>query len=239
MDDLPLLVEHFLARFNRDLRKNVAEVSSDALDLLTQYPWPGNVRELQSVLKQALLQTTGPVLLSDFLPNEFRGGSRPVLGDPASRDFHSIFPVSFVDDRLHAGSNGLYSESIAYVERILLARVLRYTECNQSRAAKILGIALRCLRSKIRLLGITINQAVNAQDEASADDRNTPAPGGSACTRDDSHGARDLQDRVVREVLVRCWPAKSRRRWLNSCSQFLFRAESNSGDIHVIINVIG
>ena len=178
VDDLPLLVEHFLARFNRELRKNVCDVSTDALELLTRYPWPGNVRELQSVLKQALLQTTGPVLLSDFLPNEVRGGSRPVLGDPANRDFHSNGLESFVDDRLHAGTSSLYGELIAYVERILLARVLRYTEGNQSRAAKILGITRGCLRSKIRLLGITINQAVSVQDEPSEADRYTPAPVG-------------------------------------------------------------
>jgi len=175
VEDLPLLVEHFLTRFNWELRKNVSDVSSDALDILTHYPWPGNVRELQSVLKQALLQTTGPVLLSDFLPNEVRGGSRPAPGDLGNGDFHSNGLESFVDDRLRAGTGGLYADSIAYVERILLARVLRYTDGNQSRAAKILGITRGCLRGKIRALGITINQAVSVQDEPSASDRCTPA----------------------------------------------------------------
>src|SRR5947209_1906478 len=68
LDDLPLLVGHFLHRFGREFGKAVHSAAPEALDLLRRHPWPGNVRELQSVVKQALLQTTGPVLLADFLP---------------------------------------------------------------------------------------------------------------------------------------------------------------------------
>ena len=66
--DLPLLVEHFVRRFSRELGKDVAQVTPEVLETLCRYPWPGNLRELQSVLKQAILRTTGPVLLPDFLP---------------------------------------------------------------------------------------------------------------------------------------------------------------------------
>ena len=74
-EDLPLLVDHFLKRFSPELGKEVVQVAPEALELLRRYPWPGNVRELQSVLKQALLQAQGPVLLADFLP----------AGGPAAR----------------------------------------------------------------------------------------------------------------------------------------------------------
>src|SRR5262249_50968317 len=67
-DDLPLLVQHYLHRFNRELGKTIKGVGPETLDCLRQYSWPGNVRELQSVLKQAMLQATGSVLLPDFLP---------------------------------------------------------------------------------------------------------------------------------------------------------------------------
>ncbi len=66
------LVEHFVRRFGRELGKDVRGVSPEAMELLRRYPWPGNVRELQSVIKQALLETTGPVVLPEFLPAAVR-----------------------------------------------------------------------------------------------------------------------------------------------------------------------
>src|SRR5262249_19643748 len=67
-DDLPVLVRHFLRRFSRELGREVQDVSPEALERLGGYSWPGNIRELQSVLKQALLQASGTVLLPAFLP---------------------------------------------------------------------------------------------------------------------------------------------------------------------------
>src|SRR5262249_47045153 len=65
---LPLLVQHFLRRFSRELGREVQEVAPEALERLRRYSWPGNVRELQSVLKQALLHSRGTTLLPTFLP---------------------------------------------------------------------------------------------------------------------------------------------------------------------------
>src|SRR4051794_14781452 len=70
--DLPLLAEHFVRRFSRELKKDVRGIAPEAMELLQSYRWPGNVRELQSVIKQALLQTTGPVVLPEFLPAVLR-----------------------------------------------------------------------------------------------------------------------------------------------------------------------
>jgi len=53
--DIPLLVEHFLAKFNERLRKHVVGVEPDAMELLVQYPWPGNIRELENVVERAVL----------------------------------------------------------------------------------------------------------------------------------------------------------------------------------------
>src|SRR6266446_3966085 len=67
-DDLLMLVQYYLRRFNRELGREVREITPEGLERLRGYPWPGNVRELQSVLKQALLKASGPVLLPAFLP---------------------------------------------------------------------------------------------------------------------------------------------------------------------------
>src|SRR5262249_51731769 len=79
-DDLPLLVRYYLRRFSKELGREVREVAPEALERLRGYAWPGNVRELQSVLKQALLRASGPVLLPAFLP-ELPG--RPGEPEPA------------------------------------------------------------------------------------------------------------------------------------------------------------
>jgi two-component system nitrogen regulation response regulator GlnG len=160
--DMPLLIDHFVRRFTRELGKDVQHVPVETIALAEQYPWPGNVRELQSVLKQALLHATGPVLVPDFLPASVR------------RQVHNGQPVPFADsalerfvhERLHAGSSDLYAEALALMERQVLASVLRHTHGNQLQAAKFLGITRGSLRTKLRGLGITIGRSVALEEDA-------------------------------------------------------------------------
>jgi two-component system nitrogen regulation response regulator GlnG len=160
-EDLPLLVDHFLRRFGREMGKDVRQAAPEALEVLRRYPWPGNIRELQSVLKQALLRATGPVLVPDFLPPL----ARPEEGAGEVTD--SAFPdwTRFLNERLQAGANDLYAEALAAMERHLITGVLRHTRGNQLQAAKILGITRGSLRTKIRALGITIERAVWSDDD--------------------------------------------------------------------------
>jgi two-component system response regulator AtoC len=74
-DDLPMLVQYYLGRLSRELGREVREVAPEALERLRLHAWPGNIRELQSVLRQALLRSSGPVLPPTFLP-ELPGGPR-------------------------------------------------------------------------------------------------------------------------------------------------------------------
>jgi DNA-binding NtrC family response regulator len=166
-DDILLLLEHFLGRFNRDLGRNVCDISPDALDLLMHYTWPGNVRELQAVVKQALLQATGPVLMPEFFPEEVRIGGRTSLATGLGGEAdHCTEFESFIDKQLRSGTEDLYAEALAHMERMLLTRVLRHTDGNQSKAAKLLGITRGSLRNKIRTLRITIDQVVGMEEVA-------------------------------------------------------------------------
>jgi two-component system, NtrC family, nitrogen regulation response regulator GlnG len=161
-EDLPDLVRHYLQRFSRELGKDVHTASPEALALLQRFPWPGNIRELQSVLKQALLHATGPVLVPEFLPAAIQNGvAAKFLSTPSA----TLDLERYIQDRLQAGSQDLHAEMLALMERHLLTQVLRYTQGNQLQAARILGITRGSLRTKIRALGITIERAVLAEDE--------------------------------------------------------------------------
>jgi two-component system nitrogen regulation response regulator GlnG len=163
-DDLLILIDHFLKRFNRELGKAVQGLSPEALNLMMRYGWPGNVRELQSVLRQAMLQSTGPVLIADFLPPDVRSSRRRDGEGPSGSNADL---GRFIRERLENDSKDLYAESIEFLESALIGRVLTATGGNQSRASEILGIARGSLRNKIRSLGISIDRVVNeSEDEA-------------------------------------------------------------------------
>jgi two-component system nitrogen regulation response regulator GlnG len=160
--DILLLLEWFLARFRKELGKDVHGFSPDALEILLNYSWPGNVRQLQSVLKQAIVQATGPVLLVDFLPVELQS-PEIAAGEPDDPQERCDLSA-LIEDRLRAGSNNLYSEALEAMERTLIATVLQNTQGNQSKAAEILGITRGSLRNKIRQLGICIDHRIKLQE---------------------------------------------------------------------------
>jgi two-component system nitrogen regulation response regulator GlnG len=120
------------------------------------------VRELQSVLKQAMVHASGPVIIPEFLPEIVR---LPQAAAEKSQD-DDLPPEdleAFIVDRLEAGSTHLYAETLELMEKYLLTRVLRVTEGNQSKAAMILGITRGSLRNKIHSLGISIGQMVTIE----------------------------------------------------------------------------
>ena len=162
-DDLVTLVDYFLRRFERDMGKPPTDVPPEARATLAAYPWPGNVRELQSVLRQSLLQMSGPVLLPDFLPTQVTSGP-PSPGAPAGPAAAFDWDA-FVADRVAAGSETVYGEALVRMEREVLVRVLKHTGGNQLQAARILGMTRGSLRTKIRSLGIGIGKAIWSGDD--------------------------------------------------------------------------
>ena len=149
-EDLPLLAQHYLRRFSRELGREVDRVAPEALERLRAYPWPGNVRELQSVLKQALLRAGGTVLLPAFLPESLAGpgeASAPPAGGGLGAE------AFVVHRRLSADTRELYAEAHRQLDCQLLPRVLEFAGGSQQRAAMLLGIARATLRLKIRELG--------------------------------------------------------------------------------------
>ena len=162
-EDLALLVRFSLRRVSREVGREVHEVAPEALARLRGYSWPGNVRELQSVLKQALLRAHGPVLLPDFLPEL---AEAPVPAAPAAPPGEGLGPEAFlIRPQLGPDARDLYAETHRELDRLLLPRVLDYTGGNQHRAALLLGIARKTLRTKLRELGLRVAHSVEADED--------------------------------------------------------------------------
>jgi two-component system nitrogen regulation response regulator GlnG len=161
-DDLPMLVRHYVRRFSRELGREVREVAPETLAKLRNYAWPGNVRELQSVLKQALLQASGTVLIPAFLPDV---STAPPNFSEAPLPEPDLGLRQFIREGLLTGSSDLYAEIHREVDRIFLTLVLEHTQGSQRQAAKLLGIARQTLRLKLRELGLQVTHAVEAEDD--------------------------------------------------------------------------
>jgi len=151
-----MLVQYYLRRFNRELGREVREVTPEGLERLRGYPWPGNIRELQSVLKQALLKASGPVLLPAFLPEPLGGAG--VAAPPAPPSAEPGMETFVIRQRVEPDVRDLYADAHRQLDLLLLARVLEHTRGNQQQAALLLGIARQTLRLKLRDLGMSITR---------------------------------------------------------------------------------
>jgi transcriptional regulator with PAS, ATPase and Fis domain len=129
--DIPLLVEHYIARYNGEFRKRVRGITPAAAALLEQYGWPGNVRELRNAIERAMLL----VERDRLTPEDF--GTLSHVGNPA------VF-------RLPA--DGVVLED---VERQLLVQALERSQGNQTHAGHLLGINRDQVRYRIEKFGLT------------------------------------------------------------------------------------
>src|SRR6476469_1697288 len=95
-EDIPLLAEHFLAKYTETMGKQIAAISNEALDLLVRHDWPGNIRELENVIERAVALEATPAILAESLPPVVRGES--VRADATTAD---PLPASGFDLETH------------------------------------------------------------------------------------------------------------------------------------------
>jgi two-component system nitrogen regulation response regulator GlnG len=155
-EDLPMLIQFYLRRFNRELGREVQAVDPAASERLQHYAWPGNVRELQSILKQSLLRAKGKVLMAQFLP----ALSSPAAANPRDHPEPIFSFEAFIQQRLIEGATDLHATAHRELDNILLKLALQFTHGNQHRAAQILGISRQTFRNRFRELGFNIAKSV-------------------------------------------------------------------------------
>lgn len=136
-DDLPALIEHFLAIYNRRLQRHppVRGISAEAMEVLGRHAWPGNVRELENAIERALVLAEGDVLGAEA----FSFASHAQVGSA---------PAVLRDDDVSI------KRTVRRIEEELIRRALQQTGGNRTRAAEVLEISHRALLYKLKEYGI-------------------------------------------------------------------------------------
>jgi len=135
-EDIPLLAEHFLAKYGEQMGKNISAISHEAMALLVEHYWPGNIRELENAVERAVAVEATPTILADSLPVSVRGeppkavGTAPLDGLPASG----------FDLEAH----------VQEIERGYIAEALRKAGGVQVKAAELLGMTFRSFRYYVK-----------------------------------------------------------------------------------------
>jgi two-component system response regulator PilR (NtrC family) len=134
VEDIPLLADHFVARFAEQMGKSITGISGAAMACLKAYPWPGNIRELENAIERAVALERTPSILVDSLPEQLRGaamGSGVTAAAPAES-----FPENGFDLEQH----------VKHIEREYIAEALRRAGGVKVKAAELLGMSFRSFR---------------------------------------------------------------------------------------------
>ena len=156
VEDIPLLVTHFLNVYNELNDRYVAHIEPAAMESLESYRWPGNVRELQNYVERAVVMAHGDELNRSLLPSVVTTGRQPRNVGTRAMDFESL-----TEELVYTGLNGMSNEDtdlhgriVDRVEREVIAQVLSDCDNVQIKAAARLGINRNTLHKKIKQYGL-------------------------------------------------------------------------------------
>ncbi len=147
-EDIPLLVEHFIEKYDARLGKRVERVDDEAMQLLTSYHWPGNIRELENLMERSVLFADGPVITAASLPDSLRERA------PGAPPIAAVGPLGAIAAPSGASMKEIVRQAQLELERELIVRALEETSGNVTRAAKRLQISRKSLQIKMKELGL-------------------------------------------------------------------------------------
>jgi DNA-binding NtrC family response regulator len=153
-EDIPLLADHFIAKFNDRLKKEITAITPEAVERLVAYQWPGNIRELENLMERTMLFCEGPEIRLSDLPPEVAGapaaGTQPATLPPAAAG-------AAADEAGRPAPESLKEAVRAETERVereLIQRALDATAGNVTQAARKLKISRKSLQTKMKELGL-------------------------------------------------------------------------------------
>ena len=136
--DIPLLINHFLQKYNREYGRDIGSVSREALNLLMNYSYPGNIRELENIIERGIIMETGASITPASLP--------PTLTRPETNGTGA---------GLRLPPEGLDLEkTLAEMERRFIHQALERCGHNKTKAAKLLGLSFRSFRYRLEKLDL-------------------------------------------------------------------------------------
>ena len=141
-EDIPLLCQHFINQLNNELKKDIKGVTQEVLDLFMELPWEGNVRELRNVIERSYIMAKGEFIDIEDLPVEYK-------------EIKGKDPTQSIDDDIN--DIDMLEESpttLEELEKRYIAKVLKMTSGNRSKAARILGLSRRSLYRKLKKYGL-------------------------------------------------------------------------------------
>jgi two-component system response regulator PilR (NtrC family) len=138
LEDVPLIAEHFLAKYADQMEKTITGISHEAMELLIHHDWPGNIRELENVIERAVALEGTPTILPESLPPALRGDVARVGGGPGGPI--EALPASGFDLEAH----------VKQIERGYIAEALKRAGGVQVKAAELLGMSFRSFRYYVK-----------------------------------------------------------------------------------------
>ncbi len=148
-DDIPFIIDKYLAECNLELNKAVKGVSKPAMKKILRYDWPGNVTEVKNAIKSSIALCRGNSILVEDLPNNVLG-NRPVKRKGNLQDWILADWIEGEIASFQGSSKGVYyANIISKVEKELIRQVLEMTSGKRVETAEILGITRNTLRTKM------------------------------------------------------------------------------------------
>ncbi|TFH01735.1 MAG: sigma-54-dependent Fis family transcriptional regulator [Calditrichales bacterium] len=136
-EDIGPLIDHFIQKFSRKNEKEIAGITSEALNICLKYSWPGNVRELENAMENAVVLTENRFIAPEDLPFYLKAGKGGA----------SFAELTQMDDMS-------YREQLEYAEKEIIRHALEETDGNKTHAAKRLGFSVRTMRNKVSKYGL-------------------------------------------------------------------------------------
>jgi two-component system response regulator PilR (NtrC family) len=144
-EDIPLLANHFLKKYNDRLTKQISGISMEAMEMLKKYEYPGNVRELENIIERTVALEGGASILPESLP--------PFVTTPTGRKLASSHEIEIGEDGIDL------DKILGQIEKELIVKAIHAAHGVKKRAAKILKITFRSMRYRVEKYNLgTMNE---------------------------------------------------------------------------------